>query len=501
MPALFPLLVVALSCLQAPAAPPQGAPPGPPNGPPNGPPPGPPPRARGLALNTPDATPGYTLIAPLRSNTIRLVDLAGEVVHEWKSGYAPGSEYFLDDGTLLRCSKEPGIQRFKAGGQCGRLEQLAWDGSVVWSWKYATEEHVQHHDLQRTPDGTLLFIAWEWKSRADAIAAGRHPAYVGVQGIWSDAIYEIEPQGKDGAEVIWEWHAWDHLIQDIDPEAANYGNVAEHPERFDLNADLRRELPSDADVAELQKLGYIDAKPTQADLGADWLHTNGIHFDAEHDQIVLSSPHLNEVWIIDHATTSDEAAGTSGGQQGKGGDLLWRWGNPRNYGAGSGADQKLFGQHNPRIIPKGLPGAGHLLIFNNGGGRPDGNYSEVVELELPRNASGGLELAPFVAAAPAKPSWRYVAKEKGDFFSGFISGAQRLTNGHTLICEGASGRVFEVKQDGTMVWEYLHPFLDPVDPANGQPMPPGAEYGLFRATRIPATHPGLKGKALAPSKS
>src|SRR5690349_8617988 len=106
VPALFPTIVAALACLQAGAAPPQGAPPGPP--------PGPPPRARGLALNTPDALPGYTLIAPLRSKTIRLVDLAGEVVHEWQTGYAPGSEYFLDDGTLLRCSKEPGIQRFTA---------------------------------------------------------------------------------------------------------------------------------------------------------------------------------------------------------------------------------------------------------------------------------------------------------------------------------------------------------------------------------------------------
>jgi len=214
----------------------------------------------------------------------------------------------------------------------------------------------------------------------------------------------------------------------------------------------------------------------------------------------MSSPHLSEVWIIDHATTSDEAAATSGGQQGKGGDLLWRWGNPRDYGAGTVADQKLFGQHNPRFIAKGLPGEGHLLIYNNGAGRPDGNWSEVVELELPRTKSGGLELAPFVAAAPAAPCWHYVAPKKEEFFSGFISGAQRLANGHTLVCEGASGRVFEVKQDGTLVWEYLHPFLDPVDPAEGQPLPPGAEYGLFRATRIPVGHPGLKGKALAPSK-
>ncbi len=468
----------------------QGAPPPPPGGAPPGEPPAS--RPRGLALRTAEATPGYTLIAPLRSKTIRLVDLEGNLAHEWKTGFMPGSEYLLDNGHLLRCSKEPGIQRFKAGGACGRLQELDWDGSVVWDWKFASEETLQHHDIALTPDGTILFIAWEYKTRSEAIAAGRHPAHVGLNGIWSDCVFEIEPSGKDGAEIIWQWHAWDHLIQDVDPDAANYGDVASHPERLDLNCDLRRELPSDADIAELQKLGYIDAKPAAGELQADWLHTNAIHYDVEHDQIVLSSPHLGEVWILDHSTTSDEAAGSEGGLSGKGGDLLWRWGNPKNYGAGGKSDQTLFFQHNARFIPSGFPGAGHLLIYNNGAGRPDGNYSAVIELELPRQKDGGLLLEPLVAAGPAAPVWSYTAPTKSDFFSNFISGAQRLRNGHTLICEGASGRVFEVKADGTMVWEYLHPFGD-ADPGEGQPAPP---HALFRATRIPADHPGLKDKEL-----
>ncbi len=443
-----------------------------------------------------EATPGYTLIAPLRSTTVRLVDLDGAIVHEWKTGFAPGSEYLQDDGTLLRCSKEPGIQRFAAGGACGRLQRIAWDGSIVWDWKFASEEALQHHDIATTPDGTILFIAWEYKTRAEAIAAGRHPAHVGMNGMWTDVVYEIEPQGKDGAEVIWEWHAWDHLIQDLDPDADNYGDVAAHPERIDLNCDLRRELPSDAEIDDLQKLGYIDAKPGMGELQADWLHTNAIHYDPVHDQIALSTPHLCEVWIIDHSTTSDEAAGSEGGLSGKGGDLLWRWGNPRNFGAGGKADQQLYYQHNARFIPEGYPGAGHLLIYNNGGGRPDGNYSAVLELELPRGADGKLLLEPLVAPQPAAPIWSYTAPNKGDFFSSFISGAQRLANGNTLICEGASGRVFEVLTDGTLVWEFLHPFADPETGA-GQPAPP---HALFRSTRIAPDHPGLAGRQLAPRK-
>jgi len=471
-----------------------GAPPASPQGGPPGPPPGPPPRPRGLAVKEPRALPGLTMIAPLQNNVVRLVDLDGKVVHEWKTDARGGSEYFLEDGSLLRSTgtgNAPRLARFNAGGKQGRLQRIAWDGTILWDWKFATEEHVQHHDLQLTPDETILFIAWEHKTRAEAIAAGRHPAYVGKEGMWACCVHEVEPVGADGAEFIWEWHSWDHLIQDIDPDAANYGDVAAHPERIDINADLRRAPPSAADVADLQKLGYIDATPTAGERSADWLHVNAIFHDAEHDQIVLSSPHLCEVLILDHSTTSDEAVGSSGGQRGKGGDLLWRWGNPRNYGAGGVSDQQLFYQHNARIIPRGHPGAGRLLIYNNGGNRPDGsNFSEVYELELPRNADGSLRLEPFAAPEPAQPAWRYAAPNKSDFFSSFISGAQRLSNGSTLVCEGVNGRVFEVLADGTMVWEYLHPFTDAA-PGDGPPAPPTA---LFRATRIPADHPGLKGR-------
>src|SRR6185295_12281811 len=89
-------------------------------------------------------------------------------------------------------------------------------------------------------------------------------------------------------------------------------------------------------------------------------------------QIVLSSPHMSEIWILDHSTTSDEAASHEGGASGHGGDLLYRHGNPKNYGGGSAADQVFFGQHNIQWIKKGLPGAGHLLVFNNGAGRGPG---------------------------------------------------------------------------------------------------------------------------------
>jgi hypothetical protein len=270
--------------------------------------------------------------------------------------------------------------------------------------------------------------------------------------------------------------------------------VAEHPELLDINADLRRQPATEEEMKNMQALGYIADRPTAGQRNADWLHTNAIDYNPQLDQIALSSPHLSEIWIIDHSTTGDEATGHEGGITGKGGDLLWRWGNPANHGAGLTSDRQLFGQHDVRWVPEGLPGAGHLTVFNNGGGRPDGDYSSVLELELPLQADNTYGLEPFVAVGPAKPVWSYVAENRADFFSSFISGAHRLRNGNTLVCAGAPGRVFEVTKDGRIVWDYLNP-LGEAAPGVATPVPP---HALFRATRIPVDHPGLEGRTLKP---
>src|SRR5207237_3318095 len=114
--------------------------------------------------------------------------------------------------------------------------------------------------------------------------------------------------------------------------------------------------------------------------GGNWTHINAVAYHPEFDQIMVSVHGFSEFWILDHGTTTAEAAGHKGGKYGKGGDLLYRWGNPQAYRAGKAADQQLFGQHNAHWIPKGLGGAGHVLVFNNGLGRKDGSYSSVDEI-------------------------------------------------------------------------------------------------------------------------
>ena len=287
--------------------------------------------------------------------------------------------------------------------------------------------------------------------------------------------------------------------------------MADEPGRIDINADHRDE-PAMTDAErrhrkeleeQMRALGYVggnaERKAPRGERGgrpvsADWLHTNSVDWNADLDLIVLSSPRLNEIWVIDHSTTTEEAAGTAGGRRGRGGELLWRWGNPRNYGAGTDEDQRLFGQHDATWVD-GPGGEPRILVFNNGAGRPAGDFSSVDELAFPLDEEGRVPPPGEHGYGPRKLSWTYRAPEPGDFFSPFISGAQRLSNGDTLICYGAPGRVFEVTRERRIVWEYLSPLTGDVPGSFGKAaggrsgaVPPNA---LFRATRVSADDPAV----------
>ena len=357
---------------------------------------------------------------------------------------------------------------------------------------------MQHHDIEPLPNGNVLLIAWEYRSREDAVAAGRDPEHLGDKGFWPDFVVEIEPVLPDGGKVVWEWHAWDHLIQDFDDSKANFGDVTARPERIDVNGDHRDVPPMSAEERErleeleqeMRALGYTgddDEEEEEAEgeepgggrgrrVPGDWLHTNGIDYHSGLDLIVLSARRFHEVWIIDHSTTTAEAAGSRGGRQGRGGDLLYRWGNPRTYGRGTDADRRLFGQHDATFVEGPTPGVPHVLVFNNGEGRPGGNFSSVDEIALPFDPERGFPFRPDGAFEPQEPAWSYVAPKKESFFSSFISGAQRLPDGNTLICSGAPGRLFEVTREKEIVWDYLNPFGKHED-REAEPPPAGQDQG------------------------
>ncbi|MBZ0266689.1 aryl-sulfate sulfotransferase [bacterium] len=386
----------------------------------------------GLFRNDPGSFDGYTLFAPQQYEVTYLIDNDGLVVHTWDSPYRPGQlAYLLETGHLLRPANPMGNDVFMAGGAAGIVQELDWDGNLVWEFVYSDSTVRAHHDVEAMPNGNVLVVAWEYKSEAEAVQAGRDPATM-PGNLWPDHIIEIQPDGFGGADIVWEWHSWDHLIQDFDATKDNHGVVADHPELIDINY---RESDS-----------------------ADWLHFNAIAYNADLDQIVVSPRTWGEFWIIDHGTTTQEAAGHTGGACGMGGDILYRWGNPRAYRAGTPGDQVFWSPHDPHWIADGLTGAGRMMVFNDGRDRPEGPYSTVEEIVTTVDSTGCYpQPSPGTPHGPAAPAWIYPAVPDTSFYARARSNAQRLPNGNTLICESSPATLFEVDPAENVVWEYVVP--------------------------------------------
>ena len=426
----------------------------------------------GLLLNDPAAYNGYTLLAPLNYPTTYLINNEGQIVHSWESLIVPRfAAYLREDGLLLRSTLGGDEFGLAGAGAGGRLQLVDWDGTVLWDYVYADTLYRHHHDVKPLPNGNILVFAWEKKTPAEAYAAGRDSNYVGTE-VWSEHIAELKPIFPDSAEIVWLWHVWDHLIQDYDSLQANFGPVAEHPELIDLNFAPKGDLP-------------------------DWLHFNAVAYNDQLDQIVVSLNFWNEIWIIDHSTTTAEAAGHTGGQSSKGGDILYRWGNPLAYRAGDSTDQILYSTHDAHWISNSLPGQGRILLYNNGNIRPDGNYSSIEEITPPVDSNGNYTRHPDSAFGPLVVDWHYQGIPKEDFYSRIMSGTDRLPNGNTIICVATGGDLFEVDSSGNTVWRYITP-VDVSGPmVQGENPGPNANI-VFKVRRYSPNYAGLIGKDLTP---
>ena len=417
----------------------------------------------GLFLNAEGSFDGYTLFSPTLEGNTYLINNDGRLVHSWPTEPAPTlTPYLLEDGSII--------------GMDSGIKQMGWDGTLLWDFDWDGPDSLAHHDIEVLPNGNVLFIAREFLSADEAIAEGRDPNRASTGRFWPEKIVEVERTGPTTGNIVWEWRVWDHLVQDLDETKNNFGDVGEHPELVDVNF---------GEVFVVQE--------------HDWLHANSVDYNPELDQIVLSVRQFSELWVIDHSTTTAEAASHSGGNSGKGGDLLYRWGNPQAYRAGSPEDQQLFVQHDVQWITPGLPGEGHLLIFNNGVGRPEGFQSSIEEIVPPIAGSGSYPLAPGEAFGPTEPVWSY--SNETEFRSSIISGAGRLANGNTLITSGVRGTIFEVTTDAETVWKYINPIGAAGPLRQGDPIPRAGLVGtnqLFRAIRYGPEYPGLAGRDLTP---
>lgn len=363
-------------------------------------------------LNPDKIDDNYILVNDAGANRVYLMNKQAKLLYEWTLTNNIGNDVILlPDGNLL-AALEADEPKIPIGGKGGKIQVVEPNGTVNWEFIYSSLDGETHHDIEVLPNGNIIALVW---SNTIPIEASNLGYSKDGESIFLESIIEIDPKVK---EIIWEWKSKDHIIQDYDTKRPNYGNISENPQLIDIN--------------------YIPKNNIDVGVKGDIMHANAIGYDAANNVILISVNSYSEIWFIDHSTTTEEAAGHSGGNYGKGGDLIYRFGNPETYMNNEGT--RLFhNNHFPNLL-KG-DNVGKLLIFSNGN---DIQQSTVYELELPIS----YELKTNYDNEP-KITWSFTDP---NLYSGKVSGAVPLENGNILITEGDFG-FWEVTREKEVVWK------------------------------------------------
>lgn len=412
----------------------------------------------GLVYNEFGVSEGYTLFSPEINTSVYLINNCGEKVNEWSFSEKPGATcYLLENGNLLRAGKDS-------------LEIRDWDNTLIWSYSVSDNGLNQHHDIEPLPNGNILMVCTDKFSAGEIVQEGRDSLNVGVN-FKLDKIVELKPVGTNNALIIWEWKFVDHLVQDIYSGFNNYGIVSNHPELLDINYSFSVSNPLPGTT-----------------LSTDYTHVNAVDYNAELDQILISCRHLSEIYIVDHSTTIAEAASHSGGNSNKGGDFLWRWGNPQAYGQGLEIDQKLFLQHDAKWVESGYLDAGKISVFNNLNNWVN-QYSSIHLIEpeiindLYQESSGRF--------LPINFDWSWDGSLLSALmFQGRKCGVQSLPGGNLMVCETERGMVSEITKSGTPVWSYVNPHGLTILNQNESVI----ANSIFRAEKYPVDYLGFLGQ-------
>jgi Arylsulfotransferase (ASST) len=375
-----------------------------------------------------------------------LIDMNGNEVHRWDYDGSPSGllDPALTDGQrgqvmvwLAKASDNetspglPAIFQARWRNLYGNktIGVVDWNGKIVWQWgEHAPGDAAQqHHDWSRLPNGNTLVLS---------ILNHAIPGFVLPRSL-DDAIYEVAPNG----EIVWRWIAADHLDE--------FGFTAES-----LALVRQSKLPDYLHLNSMKPVG-----PNH------WFREGDARFNTEN--IIISSREANVIAIIAKQT----------------GQIVWRLGP--TYAASPAGPRRLpavidqiSGQHDPQIIPEGLPGAGNLLVFDNQG---EAGYP-AAELRL-RHGSRVLEIDPVKEQIIWEYTGGYSDLPDWTFHSSFISDARRLPNGNTFIDEGMNGRFFQVTPAGEIVWEYVSPYFgrEPYGPAGKMVL----SKAVYRAQPVP----------------
>jgi len=423
----------------------------------------------GLVYTNPfEVSPGFTAIAPTNGSTTYLLDNCGKIVNQWSfsSGFNEACAYITPEGNCAILVANGGGDGAVYGNSC--FEVKTWEDDLVWSYCPEGEYVGLHNDIVPLPNGNYLGVIQKTHSIAEALENGYNISNIGQNNNYkSESIVEFQPIGTNDAEIVWEWNIWDQLIQDHDSTKLNYGVIADNPGKYDLNVDI--------------------SSPAT---GASFTHINSVEYDEENDFILVSMFSIHEIFIIDHSTTMEESAGDTGGNFGKGGNILYRWGNPQNYDRGGPNDRQLFGQHDARWIPPGYVNEGKISIFNNDGG----DESEIVVLDPTFDADGQFEVdtvtGTFLPEVPFK-IWRDNMWNYDPPSTLFTSGVAPLQNGGFLVHDAGQDLIAEVAPNDEVVWVYRIP-------GNNTTQGSGSGSSAFKVRKYLPEYAGFENRDLSP---
>jgi len=381
---------------------------------------------------------GFAIYNAQGSNTTYLIDENQNIAHTWTmSTECNYTVQLKDNGNLVRGTKNNvqtgGTNNFLNGAaDAGRVQEIDHHGNVVMDFIYNTSSVLSHHDITLIGDNVLL-TAWEVKTSTEINNAGGSA----TSDKWPTHFVEVASDGNGGGQIVWEWHIWDHMIQDTDSSKPNYGVISENPQLIDINMITGGGGPG-------------GGGPGGGN--GDWFHVNGVDYNEDLDQIAFSSRFASEIYIIDHSTTTAEAASHSGGNSGMGGDILYRWGNPSNYDI-PGTQVIPNAVHDVRwITDDGRPNGGFLQIFNNSG--VSSNQSTIDGIDAPIDPASPYNYyrASGQAFGPSSYTTRYVCA----YSASGQSASDRMSNGNIFINasggQGGAGVMYEVDQNGTIIW-------------------------------------------------
>lgn len=398
----------------------------------------------GVTIYDPEKAYNCYVLFDGRDDRGHLIDMNGNVVKSypysgWPIEMIDPAEHDGKKGHVLG-QKEPDAFNNE------NVVEMDWDGNIVWEWgKDAPGGKAgQDHDLARLPNGNTLILGY----------FPRVVPEISDEPVRDQNIYEVTPQG----ELVWQWSAIDHREQ-----------LGIAPEDIGLLLDPK---------VRNRRTGLL-ALNNMHPLGPNkWHRTGDERFHP--DNLMIDSRDGNFIAIVAKST----------------GDIVWLTG-PSYPGSQDMSKRKFTGavprpldqtcgQHDAHLIPDGCPGAGNILLFDNGG------YSGWPPVyHFLWQATRILEIDPNTRDIV----WQYDASSSGDqvwtFFSYFMGGVRRLPNGNTLICETIHGRIFQVTPEGEIVWEYVCPIFVGPERKEGEDvnlvtwMHQGKRNWMYRAQPIP----------------